>query len=206
MLNSRRWWQSRAVLTSVILTPVLWSALCAMRPAASSPLAGVAARPSLAFDQYLVNLRQVPLQPVVEGVFRFENRGTRPITITKLDPSCGCLKPRLTDDKTRYQPGESGYFIVQVATANEEPGPHEYTIRVLYEDDGPREETVRFKLTLPELKVTVEPSELGFFQLGGQASSRTVYVTDYRGSEIALIGAALLLGTGLAADRRSGNR
>ncbi len=185
----RHWWQSRTLLLSAAMIPLLWSSLCALRPAASSPLPPAEARPPLAFDQYSVNLRRVPLQPVLEGIFRFENRGTRPVTITKLDPSCGCLKPRLTEDKTHYEPGEVGHFVVQVATANEEPGPHEYTIRVLYEDEQPHESAVRFKLTLPVRKVTVEPSELGFFQLNGQPASRTVYVTDYRGNEISLTGA-----------------
>ncbi len=166
--------------------PLIWSAIAAIWPAAPQLVAKVDPLPSLAFDQYLVNRRDVGLAPIIQGEYHFTNTGAEPLTITKLDPSCGCLRPRLEDDKRVYQPGESGYFVVGVTTANEAPGPHTYTVKVDYEDPQPRQATVRFKLILPEKKVTVDPPELAFYQHNGQPSQATVYVTDYRGHEIAV--------------------
>jgi len=176
--------RQRCLLGCAVLIPVVWSALAAARPAVPSPVPAGAGTDSLAFDQYLVNLRDVGLQPVLEGTYRFVNRGDEPLTITKLDPSCGCLTPRLAGDKKTYLPGEVGYFGIGVAAANEAPGPHTYTIKVHYTDPEPHEAVVRFKLRLPERKVTIEPPELAFFQYSETPSEATVYITDYRGGEI----------------------
>lgn len=180
----------RKVLCALLLLPVAGAALAQMRPtlpaepAAGEPIA------SLAFDQYLVNLRETPLRPTLSGDFRFTNLGETPLTITKLEPSCGCLTPQLAGDKRTYQPGERGLFRVDVATANEEPGPHEYTVKVHYADPQPQQVLVRFKLKLPERKVSVTPPELAFFQYNGQPSSRDIHITDYRGSSLQVLEAS----------------
>lgn len=142
----------------------------------------------LAFDQYLVNLRQAPLRPTLEADFHFTNSADEAITITKLEPSCGCLQPQLAGGKRTYEPGERGMFRVQVATVNEEPGPHTYTVAVRYQTSEPHESQVRFKMTLPERKVTITPPELAFFQYNGEPSSRDVYLTDFRGDSLEVIG------------------
>lgn len=135
-------------------------------------------RPALAFDQYMVNLREVPPRPTVHGWFRFTNRSERTAKVTKFEPSCGCLNPRL--EKRVYEPGETGEFFLRVNTAQEEPGPQEYYVDVHYEDPEPREVRLTFKATLPERKVVVEPKALMFYQLGKQATTREIVVTDYR--------------------------
>jgi hypothetical protein len=170
--------------------PCLWSAVAGALPATDDTDRPRAESRSLAFDQYLVNRRDAPLLPMLEGIYRFTNVGDEPLTITELDPSCGCLRPQLAADQRTYAPGETGYFSVRVATANEGPGPHAYTVRVKYRDPRPREAVVRFKVNLPERKVTVQPSELGFFQSGGEPQSATVYVTDDRDQQIVVHGAS----------------
>ncbi len=171
--------------------PLIWSTMAAFWPAAPQVVAQVEPLPSLAFDQYLVNKGNVGLAAVIPAEYHFTNMGTEPLEITKLDPSCGCLRPRLMLDERKqekriYQPGETGYFFISVATANETPGPHTYTVEIDYKDPQPRQATVRFKMNLPEKKVTVDPPELAFFQYNGQPSEATVYITDYRGNEIAV--------------------
>src|SRR5690606_37614050 len=89
--------------------------------------------------------------------------------------------------KRTYQLGERGLFRVDVATANEEPGPHEYTVKVHYTDPQPQEAVVRFKLELPERKVSVTPPELAFFQYNGQPASRDIHITDYRGTSLQVL-------------------
>ncbi|MBX3437691.1 MAG: DUF1573 domain-containing protein, partial [Planctomycetaceae bacterium] len=175
-------WPRRA-LAGAILIPAVWSALAATLPARPREITIPRPIAALAFDQYLVNLRQVPVRPVLHGEFHFRNVGDDPLTITRLDPSCGCLSPKLAGEKMTYQPGERGYFVVGVATANEAPGPHTYTIKVEYQDPEPRETVLKFKLTLPERKLSIEPPELAFFQYNGTPSTATIHITDYRGSD-----------------------
>ncbi|MGD9854439.1 MAG: DUF1573 domain-containing protein [Planctomycetaceae bacterium] len=186
-LTGRR---QRRLLCAAILIPVAWSGLAAAIPARPHAVEGARPLKPLAFDQYLVNLRDVGLRPIVQGEFHFKNIGAGPLTITRLDPSCGCLKPRLAGDLHTYEPGQRGFFVVGVATANESPGPHTYTIKVHYEDPQPREAVLKFKLTLPERKLSVEPPELAFFQYNGQPSSAVIHVTDYRGGAISVTNAA----------------
>lgn len=149
-------------------------------PTRVTPLAAAPPRPPLAFDQYLVDLRQVPPRPVIRAYFDFTNTSNRPVTISELVPSCGCLNPQLRGDQKVYAPGQAGRFYITMQTANEEPGPHEYTVKVRYNDSQPREETVAFRLILPEVKVSVQPAELAFYQLNGQDSEATVRVSDRR--------------------------
>ena len=178
--------KQQRILLIAAAVPLVWSTFAAFWPAAPQAMANVEPLPSLAFDQYLVNRRNVGLAPVIQAEYYFTNTGTEPLTITELDPSCGCLRPVLKDDKRVYQSGESGFFVIGVTTAKESPGPNTYSVTVKYEDPQPRETMVRFKLNLPEKKLTVDPPELAFFQYNGQPSQATVYVTDYRGFDIAV--------------------
>jgi hypothetical protein len=125
-----------ALLLAAACAPFAAACLARATVVAPVPVGDAAARPPLAFDQYAVNLRQVPPRPVIQAHFGFTNRGTRPVTITRLEPSCGCLNPRLVRDQRTYHPGEMGRFYVAVHTANESPGPHAYTVKVHYLECG----------------------------------------------------------------------
>jgi len=156
-------------------------------------ISGAEPLPPLAFDQYAVNLREVAARPVIQAHFDFVNHGKKPVTITKLDPSCGCLAPEPYGDKWVYEPGERGRFYVSMRTANERPGPHAYSVDVHYEDSDSYAETVTFRLTLPEKKLSVEPPEIYFYQLSGADDERTIHVTDYRGMSTNVTGASCTL-------------
>lgn len=157
------------------------------------PMADPAPLSPLAFQQYSVNLREVRPQPVIPAYFNFTNRGDQPIRITALEASCGCLTPQLhdrhlpesrQDDPATFLPGERGRFYVAVRTANEQPGPHAWTVNVRYEDSEPHEELLVLRMTLPEKKLSVEPAELIFYPAPGRSESQTTYVTDFRDGEI----------------------
>lgn len=136
--------------------------------------------PPLSFDQYGVSYGQIGPQPVVEAHFTFRNVGDRPVTIERVVPSCGCLRWHLPGDQRTYRPGEPGCLTVRLATANERPGPHHYTLEVTTAGATPQTERLSFRVILPELKVTIDPAEVFFYQLSGRPDSRTVYVTDHR--------------------------
>lgn len=141
----------------------------------------------LTFTQYAVDYGRVLPRPVVQAHFDFTNTSHETVAITGFTPSCGCLNPQLYDDRRTYEPGEKGRFYVSVRTANERPGPHAYTVGVQYAGAARHEETVTFRLDLPERKVSVEPPEIAFYQLTGTPDERTIYVTDYRNRELKVL-------------------
>jgi hypothetical protein len=138
--------------------------------------------PPIAFAQYSLNFGEVPPMPVIDAHFDFVNRSSGPVEVLGLRPSCNCLQPHLMGDRTTYQPGEAGRFHIQVRTANEPSGPQDYLVEMDYKgaDQKVYSEIVIFRVTLPELKVTVEPSEVLFYQLSGEAGTQTIHVTDFR--------------------------
>lgn len=135
-------------------------------------------RPALTFQQYAVNLHTIELQSIVKARFRFVNNSKHVVTIKNLDPSCGCLNPRL--HKKVYQPGEQGYFDVRVSTPNSKPGKKEYTIDVEYEDTKPRVAELAFKFTLPEDMVLVRPLGILEYVRGNEVFEKEIKVMDFR--------------------------
>jgi hypothetical protein len=144
------------------------------------------ARPGLAFQQYMVDLG--PIQPTseVRGYFVFRNQSAGDVTITSVEPSCGCLAPQL--EKKTYGPGETGTISLRVLPANEAPGKKEYFVDVRYSDTEPREIRLVFRLTLPEKKLSVRPRALMFYQLGEEATSQRLKVCDTRGMPVVIEG------------------
>jgi hypothetical protein len=176
-------------LIAVAGSPFVAAVIASVLPESPCELDAAPSRPALAFDQYAVDFREVPLRPVIQAHFDFTNRSDQPVNITQLEPSCGCLDPKLYGNQTHYEPGERGRFYVTLHTANESPGLHDYTITLRYRDEQPREETLAFRLTLPERKVSVEPPEVYFYQLSGEPAEQVIYVTDYRDSGLEVVSA-----------------
>lgn len=181
------------VLTMAALLPFLAASFGTAAIPQGRALSGVRHLPSLVFRQYAVNLREVPAVGPVTAPFSFFNRGDRPVEIVKLEPSCGCLAPRLLGNRRVYPPDAQGLFEVQVDTAREQPGPHSYTVRVHYHDGQPRTELVTFRLRVPERKVTVDPPELYFYQLSGSPLSGEVQIQDRRGRHLRVLSATTSL-------------
>ncbi len=180
-------------LSCAALLPFFAAVVAHVGSTPAAPIHNQPELPPLAFSQYAVNLGEVTPRPVIPAHFDFVNAGDAPVTITKLEPSCGCLNPQLVGDKEVYAPGERGRFYVSVRTANESAGPHAYTVGVHYSDQRLHEDQLVFRLTLPERKVSVEPPEIYFYQLTGEPDSRTIYVTDYRSSGLEVLEATCSL-------------
>ena len=144
----------------------------------AQPTQATTARASLAFEQYLVNLGAPPPRSEYAGRFSFRNIGTQPLKIIKLEPSCGCLSPRL--EKKEFAPGESGEFYLRVRAANERPGLHEYTCKLIYDDGQPRESEVRFKITLPTERIEIRPRALTIYQFNSEPTKREIAISDFR--------------------------
>ncbi len=193
--SSGRWAGVLALLIPAVLS--LFHSL-----ASSRTLAAVAGpeRPALAFDQYLVNFGSPQPRAIHEAQFHFENHSSRPVKITAVKPSCGCLTPKLVgfnaqrkhEVRTEFTPGEHGVLAMGIRPAKEQPGEKSYTVALSYDDGQPRTETLEFRITLPQKKLTVEPNELYFYQMSGEPDSRVVMVRDFRDKPARVLGVEAL--------------
>ncbi len=169
----------RCILLSVAMTPCLASLVAWMSPAAPASIAAGAPKAPLAFSQYAVNWKETRSVATVRAHFNFRNCSDDVVRITGIRPSCGCVIPDLVGKKRTYGPGEAGRLELVLPTANEEPGRHEYTIAVAYNDGVDRTTNLKFNVELPAKSVRLEPSELYFYQYG-EPLSRTMRVVDDR--------------------------
>ena len=169
----------RLGIWTVACLPLAWSVVV-HSGAAPKPLSiSVPDRPALTFRQYAVDLG--PIQPTGEarGTFVFLNRGRDTVEITKVEPSCSCLVPRL--DQKRFEPGEDGKLVLRVQPANESSGPKELFCDVTYTDPAPRQVRLTFKLVIPERQMTVTPPALMIFHPeGSDQTEATFTVADGR--------------------------
>lgn len=150
----------------------------------SVPLAIPAQKlPALAFNQYAVDLRKIHPTTESQATFAFQNRGSEPVTITKLEPSCGCLTPRLQGDRDNViEAGQMGRVVMRMQPANSSPGPHEYTVKVYYTDPEPREALLTLKLEIPVSTLNVTPPGLIVYHPAGSQNTETDFtITDGRG-------------------------
>ena len=168
----------RLGLALLALVPCLTSVGFHLKGATPSPQKAAEERPALAFDQYAVHLGPITPMSLARGWFRFTNFSDRPVKITELKTSCGCLKPHL--EKREYAPGETGQFFVHVSTAGEQPGPREYTITVDYEDPEPQSVDLTFSMVLPPKQVYISPRALLLYVFGEESTEREVVISDNR--------------------------
>jgi len=137
-------------------------------------------RPALAFHQYLVDLGRIEPTSEERGTFLFRNRGSNPVQITSVEPSCGCLNPYVSSHT--IEPGADGRIVLRIQPANEAPGRKEFYADVKYADPQPREVRLSFKLEIPEQGLSVRPRALLVYQGGDRAVKEQIVVTDTRSS------------------------
>lgn len=192
-----------AMLGLALLLPALISLGHSLASSPSEPAIPGAPRPALAFDQYLFNMGEPPVPRAIhESQFHFDNRSDRPVKITAIKPSCGCLTPKIVGfnaqrrhvEQMEFAPGEHGVLAMGIRPAKETPGEKSYTVAVSYDDGQPRTEVLEFRITLPKKKLTVEPNELYFYQVSGEPDSRVVVVSDFRDKPVQITGVSMVTG------------
>lgn len=190
-----------AMLGLALLLPALISLGHTLASSPSQPAIAGTQRPALAFDQYLFNMGEPPVQRAIhEAQFHFDNRSDRPVKITEIKPSCGCLTPKIVGfnaqhrhvEQKEFAPGEHGVLAMGIRPAKETPGEKSYTVAVSYDDGQPRTEILEFRITLPKKKLTVEPNELYFYQVSGEPGSRVVVVSDFRDKPVQVTGVSMI--------------
>lgn len=116
--------------------------------AAASALFPLAGHAALVWNTQRIELTTKPTDKEVVGVFRFENDGPAPVTITGIQPSCGCTTAEL--EKRTYAPGESGE-IKAVFTLGGRVGEQVKTIDVATDDPAARPVSLVLHVFIPEL-------------------------------------------------------
>lgn len=155
------------------------------KPAQPRDVAFPSTKP-ISFSQHAIVHGQVEPRPVIEATFRFTNTSSEPAEIVELLPSCGCLRPKLAGghrdgESTRFAAGESGEFTIGVETANESPGQQLYSVLVRSQANGhDYSQVVRYAVTLPSKKLTVQCNGLIFTQIQGEAGTKEFDIFDPR--------------------------
>ncbi|MES2794284.1 MAG: DUF1573 domain-containing protein [Planctomycetota bacterium] len=170
----------------IMCLPLVLALVMSVQGAHPQTMKQIPELPSLVFDQYLLDLGQVAQAEEVFGYFFFKNTSTQPLTITSLEPSCGCLLPRL--NKKVYGPGESGEFLLRIRTALQRPGLKEFNVKVNYTDTKPQSRDVFLRVVFPTQQIYVKPMSLTFHQLGTSPVDQEFIVTDLRSNPAEIIG------------------
>lgn len=162
---------------ALALVPFVASVWFTGQPAPSA-VHGQRKSASLVFDQYMANYLHPVSGPLIEVPFAYRNVSDKEVRIQSLTPSCGCLQP--TIESMTIPPGTYGRLMMPIQTANEAAGPHEYLVKVLYEDGEPHEVDLALKIVLAEKQVEVSPRAMWFYQSGTKATIQRVTITDHR--------------------------
>ena len=104
------------------------------------------------------------------GIFRFANSGNAPVTITTIQPSCGCTTAELA--KRTYAPGETGE-IKAVFTLGDRVGVQEKSIHVATDEASGKPVSLILRVVIPEL-FTYTPRVLVWKSEDGQSQKESV--------------------------------
>jgi hypothetical protein len=136
----------------------------------------IPARADLVCEEAQVTLGEVKAGPPLSHRFTFVNHSKETVEITQVQPSCGCLKPKLTE--RRIRPGESGVLVLEVNTLTAPAGPNAWRVQLFYSCGGrPCDLTLALRATVVT-EITMQPAAL---VLQTETSIRsTVTLTDGR--------------------------
>src|SRR5439155_10815963 len=98
--------------------------------------------------------------PMLRQQFEVVNRGDAMLAIVHVQPSCGCLAPRISSRTLR--PNESATVEVRIGTISQPEGDNLWTVRLFYRTAGSEMDQiadlqVRAKLTR---EVAIQPAAL----------------------------------------------
>ena len=132
--------------------------------------------PALQADPLVAERGQVRGGPPLAQRFTLRNHGTNAVTITEVQPSCGCLNPVLA--ARDIKPGESATLDLTVGTISQPDGPNTWSTNVTYWAGNVEERLeLQVKATLTR-EVMLEPSVIRLSGAPGLAHDITL--TDHR--------------------------
>ena len=132
------------------------------------------ARGELLWESSVQEFERTPGDGAVEAHYRFKNIGSTPVTIVRINSSCGCTVAE-TDKKT-YQPGESGQISARFSFGNRK-GLQRKVIAVGLSDGSEKQLALNVSILEP---LTVRPGLL-HWRVGENATPKTVQLTAAKG-------------------------
>lgn len=137
---------------------------------------------ALAWDSQRVELTALHGAKEAVGIFRFANVGGGPITITTIQPSCGCTTAELA--KRTYAPGESGE-IKAVFNLGDMTGVQEKSIAVTTDDAPGKPVSLILHVTIPE-RYSCTPRLL-LWRMGEKPEEKFALIAPAEGQRIAAV-------------------
>jgi len=115
----------------------------------------VSANAGLVWEQTIYEAKAKEGAKEERASYRFENKENYPITIKKVQPSCGCTTVEL--EKKEYKPGEQG-TLVAVFTFGNRKGLQEKSILVETDDKAHPQSTLLLRVELPDVIKSISNS------------------------------------------------
>jgi uncharacterized protein DUF1573 len=132
------------------------------------------ARGELLWESSVQEFERTPDDGAVEAHYAFKNVGSTPVTIVRINSSCGCTVAE-TNKKT-YQPGESGQITARFSFGNRK-GLQRKVIVVGLSDGTEKQLALNVSILEP---LTVRPDFL-HWRVGESATPKTVQLTTAEG-------------------------
>ena len=129
---------------------------------------------------------QVRGGPVLAHQFEFSNRAASELEIVHVQPSCGCLAPKLS--ATRLKPGQSATLALSIGTISQPVGDNLWSVRLYYRIAGESDNRIaelRVKAKLVK-EVSLEPAALRL--MGGPGLAHEITLIDRRDKPLDLTG------------------
>ena len=144
------------------------SALCLL-VAASAPAA-------LVFEKTELDLKPEMGAAKVDAIFKYENKGTAPVHIKAVRPSCGCTTAALA--KNDVAPGEKGQ-ITATFNIGDRSGVQVKTITVETDDATSPQTVLTFKATIAQV-LELQPTFV-YWQANEPAQAKTIVAKASKG-------------------------
>lgn len=136
-------------------------------------------RGGLVFDREVASETAAPSEETHESKFHFKNTGTKPVAISEVQSTCGCLGA--ATDKMLYQPGESGTLSATIKLGTFE-GEVIKSIYLISDDVEAPKRQLQMKITIPKL-MEVSP-EVTTWAVGEEAKPKKLTIKVLRDEPI----------------------
>ncbi len=133
---------------------------------------------ALEWKSQIISARTEPFQSAHSVVFEFRNNSLKPVTITEVETSCGCLEANA--DRKTYAPGASGKIDARMAIGDRF-GDYERFIYV-HTDESAEPVRLAVRLDVPEV-ATATPRSLAW-KVHAAADEKSVDVEPAAGLEV----------------------
>ena len=154
-------------------------------------LAAFAHATGLEFEQLVTEVSAPADATTVTADFKFTNKSDKPVTISKSDPGCSCLKVQVAEGKLRYAPGESGLIRTTFEMGNFS-GTVDKMVALWLDDAPDTSPTMRLtvRVHIPVIvSVESEPGKKTLqWEIGGKLEPQVIHIVMAEGHTIHVTG------------------